>query len=87
MKKGRFSEAQIVAILQQQAGGQTVAQIVREHGLSEATFYAWKSKYAGASVTELTRLKHLEEENRKLKQMFADLSLENQAIKEILRKK
>jgi len=87
MKKGRFSEAQIVAILQQQAGGQTVAQIVREHGLSEATFYAWKSKYAGASVAELTRLKQLEEENRKLKQMFADLSLENQAIKEILRKK
>ncbi|RZJ89661.1 MAG: hypothetical protein EOO60_09785 [Hymenobacter sp.] len=61
--------------------------IVREHGLSEATFYAWKSKYAGASVTELTRLKHLEEENRKLKQLFADLSLENQAIKEMLRKK
>jgi len=87
MKKGRFSEAQIVAILQQQAGGQTVAQIVREHGLSEATFYAWKSKYAEASVAELTQLKHLEEGNRKLKQMFADLSLENQAIKEILRKK
>jgi putative transposase len=87
MKKGRFSEAQIVAILQQQQSGQTVAQIVREHGLSEATFYAWKSKYAGASVAELTRLKHLEEENRRLKQMFADLSLENQAIKEILRKK
>jgi putative transposase len=63
-----------------------VAQLVREHGLSEATFYAWKSKYAGASVAELTRFKHLEEENRKLKQMFADLSLENQAIKEILRK-
>jgi putative transposase len=74
-----------VAILQQQANGQTVAQIVREHGLSEATFYAWKSKYAGASVGELTRLKHLEEENRRLNQMFADLSLENQAIKEILR--
>jgi putative transposase len=87
MKKGRFSEAQIVVILQQQASGQTVAQIVRKHRLSEATFYAWKSKYAGASVAELTRLKHLEEENRKLRQMFADLSLENQAIKEILRKK
>ncbi len=84
MKKGRFSEAQIVAILQQQQNGQTVAQIVREHGLSEATFYTWKSKYTGASVAELTRLKPLEEENRRLKQMFADLSLENQAIKEIL---
>ena len=75
MKKGRFSEAQIVAIQQQQASGQTVAQIVREHGLSEATFYAWKSKYAGTSVTELMRLKQLEEEKRQLKQMFADLSL------------
>lgn len=60
---------------------------MREHGLSKATFYAWKSKYAGASVAKLTRLKHLEEENRNLKQIFADLSLENQAIKEILRKK
>ena len=59
MKKGRFSEAQIVAILQQQQSGQTVAQIVREHGLSEATFYTWKSKYAGASVAELTRLDSL----------------------------
>ncbi len=87
MKKGRFSEAQMVAILQQQASGQTVVQLVREHGLSEATCYAWKSKYAGASVAELTRLRYLEEENRKLKQLFADLSLENQAIKEILRKK
>jgi putative transposase len=77
MKRGRFSEAQIVATLQQQANGQTVAQIVREHGLSEATFYAWKSKYAGASVAELTQLKHLEEENSKFKQMFADLSLKN----------
>ncbi|WBA44016.1 IS66 family insertion sequence element accessory protein TnpA [Hymenobacter canadensis] len=86
MKKERFSETQIVAILQQQASGQNVAQIVREHGLSEATFYKWKSKYAGASVAELTRLKQLEEENRKLRQMFADLSLENQAIEEILRK-
>jgi putative transposase len=77
MKKGQFSEAQILAILQQQASGQTVAQIVREHSLSEATFYAWQSKHAGASVAELTRLKHLEEEKKRLKQMFADLSLEN----------
>jgi putative transposase len=66
MKKKRFSEAQIMAILQQQQSGQTVAQIVREHGLSETTFHAWKSKHAGTGVAELTRLKHLEE-NRKLK--------------------
>jgi putative transposase len=73
-----------VAILQQQASRQTVVQIVREHGLSEAIFYTWKSKCAGASVAELTWLKHLEEENHKIKQMFADLSIsiENQVIKQ-----
>lgn len=87
MKKGRFTESQIVAILKQQEAGQTVAQIAREHAISEATFYTWKSKYAGMQVAELTRLKELEEENRRLKQMYADLSLENQAIKEVLRKK
>ena len=87
MKKGRFSEAQVVAILQQQASRQTMAQIVQEHGLGEATFYAWKSEYAGVSVAELTQFKHLEKENRKITQMFADLSLENQASKELLRKK
>jgi len=87
MKKGRFNESQIVAILKQQESGQTVAQIAREHGISEATFYTWKSKYGGMQVSELTRLKELEEENRRLKQMYADLSLENQAIKEVLRKK
>ncbi|GAB3586474.1 transposase [Hymenobacter daeguensis] len=83
MKNGRLSETQPVAMLQQQASGQTVARIVREQGLGEATFYAWKSKYAGASVAEPTRRKHPEEDNRKLKQMFADLSLENQAIKKV----
>ncbi len=87
MKKGRFNESQIVAILKQQESGQTVAQIAREHAISEATFYTWKSKYGGMQVSELTRLKELEEENRRLKQMYADLSLENQAIKEVLRKK
>jgi putative transposase len=87
MKKGRFSESQIVAILKQQDAGETVAQIAREHGISEATFYTWKSKYGGLQVSELTRLKELEEENRRLKQMYADLSLENQAIKAVLRKK
>ena len=87
MKKGRFTESQIVAILKQQEAGQTVAQIARAHAISEATFYSWKSRYAGMQVAELTRLKELEEENRRLKQMYADLSLENQAIKEVLRKK
>lgn len=87
MKKSRFSEAQIISILRQQGQGQTVAQICREHSISEPTFYQWKSKYGGLEVTELQRLKHLEEENRRLKQLVADLSLENQVVKEVLRKK
>lgn len=87
MKKSRFSEAQIIGILRQQGQGQTVAQLCREHGISEPTFYQWKSKYGGLEVTELQRLKHLEEENRRLKQLVADLSLENQVVKEVLRKK
>jgi putative transposase len=87
MKKSRFSEAQIIGILRQQGQGQTVAQICREHSISEPTFYQWKSKYGGLEVTELQRLKHLEDENRRLKQLVADLSLENQVVKEVLRKK
>ncbi len=87
MKKSRFSEAQMLGILRQQDQGQTVAQICREHGLSEATFYGWKNKFGGMNVSELQRLKHLEDENRRLKQLYAELSLENQVIKEVLRKK
>ena len=87
MKKSRFSEAQILGILRQQGQGQTVAQICREHAVSEPTFYQWKSKYAGMEVSELQRLKHLEDENRRLKQLVAELSLENQAVKEVLQKK
>ncbi|RYE89844.1 MAG: transposase [Cytophagaceae bacterium] len=87
MKKSRFSEAQIVAMLHQQEQGQTVAQICREHSISEVTFYTWKSKFGGMSTSELQRLKHLEDENRRLKQFYAELSLENQVIKEVLRKK
>ena len=87
MKKSRFSEAQIIGILRQQRQGQTVARICREHGLSEPTLYQWKSKYGGQEVTELQRLKHLEDENRRLRQLVADLSLENQVVKEVLRKK
>ena len=87
MKANRFSEAQIVAILKQQDSGQTVAQIIREHGVSEATFYNWKQKYGGMNVAELKRLKDLEEENRRLKKMYAELSLEHEVVKEALRKK
>ena len=87
MKKSRFSEAQILGILRQQDQGQTVAQICREHSLSRPTFYSWKSKFGGMSVSELQRLKPLEEENRRLQQLYAELSLEHQVIKEVLRKK
>ena len=87
MKKSRFSDVQIVAILQQQQSGQSVAHIAREHGIGEATVYTWKTKYAGLQVSELTRLKHLEAENQRLKQRYAELSPENHAIKKVLRKK
>ena len=87
MKKSCCSEAQILGILRQQVQGQTVVQICREHGISEPTFYSWKSKFGGMSVSELQLLKHLEDENRQLKQPYAELSLEHQVIKEVLRKK
>ena len=87
MKATRFTESQIMAILKQQDSGQTVTQITREHGISEATFYNWRAKYGGMQVSEMKRLKELEEENRRLKKMFAELSLQNEIIKEALTKK
>ena len=87
MKKSKFSESQIVAILKEGEAGVPVAQILRKHGISHATFYKWKSKYGGASVAELKRLRELEVENAKLKRMFADQALEIAAIKEVLNRK
>lgn len=87
MKKSRFSESQIVAILKEGEAGLAVAQLVRKHGISAATYYHWKSKYAGAGVAELKRLRELETENGKLKRMYADLALENTAIKDVLSRK
>jgi putative transposase len=87
MKATRFTESQIVTILKQQDSGQTVAQITREHGISEATFYNWRAKYGGMQVSEVKRLKELEDENRRLKKMYAELSLQNEVIKEALAKK
>ena len=92
MKQGKFSESQIVAILKQQDSGQTVAQISREHGISEAPaaadrFYNWKAKYGGMQVAEVKRLKDLEDENRRLKKMYAELSLQHEITKEALQKK
>jgi putative transposase len=87
MKKSRFTESQIVAILKEGEAGVPVAQLTRKHGISPATYYHWKSKYAGAGVAELKRLRELEAENSKLKRMYADLALENAAIKEVLNRK
>jgi putative transposase len=87
MKKSRFSESQIVAILKEGESGVPVAQVLRQRGISQATYYNWKAKYGGASVAELKRLRELEAENAKLKRMYADLALENAAIKDVLSRK
>ena len=87
MKKTQFTESQILAVLKEGEAGVPVAQIMRKHGVSQATYYNWKSKYGGASAAELKRLKELEAENAKLKRMYADVALENAAIKEVLTRK
>ena len=86
MKKGRFNEEQIIRILKQHEAGTRVTDLAREHGISEATIYTWKSKYGGMEVNEAQRLKSLEDENRRLKQLVADLSLDKEALKGIVRK-
>jgi len=87
MKKSRFTEAQIIGILNEQSSGLKVSEICRKHGISEATFHNWKSKYGGLTVDELKRLKELEAENLRLRRLVADLSLDNQILKEINGKK
>jgi putative transposase len=87
MRKSRFSEAQIVGILKEGEAGVPVAEVTRKHGISRATYFTWRSKYAGTSVSELKRLKELEAENTKLKRMYAELALENAAIKDVLQRK
>jgi putative transposase len=87
MRKSRFTESQIVSILKQGEAGVPIAEILRQHGISKATYFHWRSKYAGASVDELKRLRELEAENAKLKRMYAELALENAAIKDVLSRK
>ena len=87
MKKIKHSEAEIISILKKQEQGMKVSEICREHGISDATFYNWKSRYGGLDVNELKRLKDLEYENSRLKKMFANLSLEHEALKDVLGKK
>jgi putative transposase len=86
MKKTRYSEEQIIGALKQMEAGRKVADLARELGVSEATIYTWKSKFGGLEVNEARRLKELEDENRRLKHMVADLSLDKEALKSVIRK-
>lgn len=86
MRKSKFTEHQIVAILKQCETGQKVNDVCREHGISPATYYQWKSKYGGMQASDLKRIKELEAENSKLKRMYAERSMEYEAIKDLLSK-
>ena len=87
MRKSKFSETQIIAILKAVEAGKTVRDVCREHEISDATYYKWKTKYGGMEAADIRRLRELEEENRRLKHMYADLSLEHRILKEVLEKK
>ena len=83
MKRKRFSEEQIITILKQAEGGLPVAELIRQHGICEGTYYRWKSKYGGLELNEAKRLKQLEDENRRLKRLVADQALDIQILKEV----
>ena len=86
MKRSRFTEERIIEILREHEAGAAVAELCRKHGMSSATFYAWKAKYGGMDVSEARRLKALEAENAKLKRLYADAMLDNAGLKELLAK-
>ena len=86
MKRSRFSEEKIIEVLREQEAGATVADLCRRHGMSSATFYAWKARYGGMDVSDIRRLKALEEENAKLKRLYADAMLDNAALKDLVGK-
>jgi putative transposase len=87
MGKSRFTETQIITILKEVEKGRTVKDVCREYSVSDATYYQWKSKYGGMEASDIRKLRELEDENRRLKQMYADLSLENRALKDVIAKK
>jgi len=87
MKKSRYTETQIVKVLKEVETGKLVKEICREYGISDATYYNWKSRYGGMEASDIKRLKELKTENQRLKQMYADLSLEHRILKDIIEKK
>jgi putative transposase len=84
MKRKRFSEEQIIAILKQAEGGLPLPELLRQHGIAQGTFYRWKSKFGGMELSDAKRLKQLEDENRRLKRLVADQALDNQILKEVV---
>ena len=87
MKKTRYSEPQILAILRQAEGGVPVSELCREHGMSNASFYKWRAKFGGMDASMISQMKALEEENRRLKKMYAEMSMQAELLKEALGKK